>query len=201
MRQQAHFALIDGAVVGRDRGRGRAMEVGEQVDGAGVDGQLLARRIVHMFLDSQVAEILDQDQPLLQVAGQYAGGGKALIQQMFGNGDEGARVFVRGWRVHQHGTARAVDDAEIAAEGGVACQRHDGGIAPPRLTKEIGRGGGGDHICDHRSVQASGTSAVKSLASSPSTDLAKAMVKRSAWDHSRAPSRSGHSMINMLSIR
>eukprot|EP01136_Pigoraptor_vietnamica_P014040 Opistho-1_new@55744 len=195
--QQPGLALIDGPVIGRHIGGGQCVQVTQQVDRAGIDGQFGVRRLVQMFLDAQVAEILDQHQPLRQVARQYPRRGETVGQQMFGDGDEGARIFMGRRRVHQHGAAAAVQHAEIAAEGCVAGERDDGGPIPSRVGEEGGRGGGGDHICDHRSVQASGTSAVKRRALSS----VKSMLRRRAWPQSPSPSRSGHSMMSRLSIR
>src|SRR3546814_3174808 len=44
---------------------------GQQVDGAAIYVAFSLRRILDMFLDAQVAEILDQDQPFVQILRQY----------------------------------------------------------------------------------------------------------------------------------
>ena len=195
--QQTDFALIDAAIIGRQVSGRQPMQFRQQIDSAGIDRQFLARMHVQMLLDPQVAEILDQDQALGQVARQDTRRGKAILPQSFGDGDEGARILLRRWRVHQHGLPFPADDAEVAAKGGIACQRQDRGFSPPGLGEESGGGGGRDQIWDHRSVQASGTSAVKRRA--PSSNIS--MVRRRLCGHSASPSRSGHSIRSSPSIR
>src|SRR3546814_10007481 len=85
------------------------MQGGQQGDGASMFVAFSLLRILDMFLDAQVAEILDQDQPFVQILRQYPGRGKALLRQMPGNGDEGARVFMRRRRIHQHRPARSAE--------------------------------------------------------------------------------------------
>ena len=130
--KQSRFALIDRAIIGRQVGGGRAMKIGQQFDRLAIHAKLVRGDIVEMFLDPQIAEILDKDQTLLKVASEDRGGSEALSHQMFSDCDKGARVFVRWRRIHQHGPSRAVDHAEVAAEGCIARQWDDRGMFPPR---------------------------------------------------------------------
>src|SRR3546814_5719401 len=66
---------------------------------------------VHRLAQPHIAEILDQQQPLAEVARQNLRRAQSAAAQPFGDCDEGARVLVGRRRIHQHRLPRAVADA------------------------------------------------------------------------------------------
>jgi hypothetical protein len=80
------------------------MKVDEQIDRQFVQVTLPLRRAVQRFAQARIAEIVEQQQPLIQIARQYARRGQPGLAQPLGHGDEGTRILMRRRRVHQHGT-------------------------------------------------------------------------------------------------
>ena len=78
----------------------------EQVDRELVELGSRVRRVVERLAQPGVAEIVDQQQALLEVAGEDRGRREAGVGQPFGDGDERPRILVRRRRVHQHRAAR-----------------------------------------------------------------------------------------------
>ena len=135
--EQHHLVepLFD-AVDGQPRHRGARVQMDEQVGDPGVEFGLRRRARVERFAQPHIAEILDQQQALRQIAGEDRGRGHPLFAQPFGDRDEGARVFVRRRRIHQHRLPPLTDNAEIAAERGIARERQNAGIAPAMRGKK-----------------------------------------------------------------
>ena len=86
-----------------------------------------------MFAHPLIAEIFQQHQTALQIAGKNLWRGEAGILQIFCDMDEGPRIFVRRGRVHQDRPAIALADPKIAAERGIACDRRQLRISPSVL--------------------------------------------------------------------
>src|SRR3546814_20973477 len=84
-----------------------------------------------------------------------------LLPQPARDREERPGVFVRRRRIHQHSPAVAARNAEIAAERGVAGQRCDLSVPQAVRCQEIGRGGRGRHVGNHRSLPAAGMSDAK----------------------------------------
>ena len=117
-------------------------------------------------LKKSVAEILKQQQAMIEIARENLRRGEAMAAEPLAHRNERARVLVRRRRIHEHRAAGTVDDAEIAAEGGVPCKRQDLRARPPGIGEERCGGGrrrhaGGSQGSGHRLSQALGTRAVK----------------------------------------
>ncbi len=76
---QTCLALIDLAVIGREFGLCRqAVQLGKQIDGAGVKRRFVLWRRIKMFAQTRVAEILEQQQALVEIARQDRRCGEAM---------------------------------------------------------------------------------------------------------------------------
>jgi hypothetical protein len=101
--------------VRRETGHGiMLVEVDEHI-GRKLIKLALARWIaVQTFTKTPVAEVSEQEQPAVEVAGENFGGRKAGAYKPLGNGDERANVFMLWGRVHQDCRSIAVHDPEVA---------------------------------------------------------------------------------------
>ena len=167
------------------------VKVDEDVGGDGVKLGLAVAVLVEPLAQAVVAEVAEQQQPVIEVAGEDFGRGEPDLAKPFGDRDVRARILVRRRRVHQHRAAPVVvEDAEIAAETGVPGERFDARPAPPAGGEEIGRGGGGNHCGGHRPSQPWPGCAVKTRAPSPATPSDRASA---VGGHASAPACPGHS--------
>ena len=87
-------------------------------------------RVVKRLAQPGIAEIAEQQEPSVEVAGEDRRGGQPGLAQPVGNRGERARILVRRGRVHQHRSAAFVDNAEVTAERGVPGERQDARPAP-----------------------------------------------------------------------
>ena len=171
------------------RWRRMAVQFDEDIDDARINGRLQTDVRIHGLAHPDRAEILNQQQPLIEVARKDSGCRKTDAGQILSHMDEGTRVLMRRWRVHQHGLTRAINNAEIAAKGGIARQRQDLRPAPACTCQKVPGPCRWCHGNGHRSFQDGGTVAVKRRGPSAGT----LMWRRSASGHNQ-PSRSGHSI-------
>jgi hypothetical protein len=164
--EKRHLAQIFRHVVGAQRGGGRVpVERGGQIDRLRIY-QLLARGIGGDHLcHAGISEILNQDEPLIEIARQDGRRGEAQPGEMPGDVQERPGILVRRRRVHQHCDTPRRDRAEVTAERCVAGQRQDFGIPPAIGGEECGRARRWDHGWNvaggHRDSHAAGCSQVK----------------------------------------
>ncbi len=169
------------------------MELDQQVGGEAVKFLLARRFVVDRFAQPHVAEIAEQEQALVKIAGNDFGSGQADRGEPFGDRDEWPRILMRRGCVHQHRLPALADHAKVAAERGVAGERLDAGLGPSTAGKKLVDPGGRNHGVagggGHRPSHAAGTSAVKRRRSGPVI----CSVRRSASGQAEGPARSGHS--------
>ena len=164
--QQPRLALQFGAVIGAQLARRMRAQRHQQVDrrliqrhgGHGVGIRRLAQPVV--------AEILQQHQPAVQVQRQDRRGRERSLRQPARHRDERARVFVRRGRIHQDRAPRAVMDAEVSPERGIAGQRVDPRAGPAVKGQKVRRAIGRGHRDGHRASHAAGAVQVKRRAPS-----------------------------------
>ena len=111
------------------------MQVDEEIDGKGIERPLVGPPGQHVGI-GLVAEVLDHQQAVPGVLGEDLGRAVSQLEEVTGEGGEGAHVLGRRWRVHEDGALRSVLEPFIAAEGGVAGQRQAPGAAPTGLLQE-----------------------------------------------------------------
>ena len=92
------------------------MQFPQQVNGLTINRVLVFRTVIEMFTHPQIAEILQKDQAVRQVASKNLRSGKAGVFQIFGDGDKGFGIFVRRRRIHQNRMAISCLDAKVAPE-------------------------------------------------------------------------------------
>src|SRR3546814_1365172 len=100
--------LIFRAIVGTQIGRPPLVKVRKQGHGALINAMFLMRGSFQIFPHSNVAEILQQDEAVVLIARIDGGCCKTVFNQVIGDREDGAWVFMRRWRIHQNRDRKSI---------------------------------------------------------------------------------------------